>query len=277
MRIPKYWAKGKYPTDAPRPFIAWQWSDTSLQQAQQLADVKAQDIARRFHNGIRLDRYTYDRNPIREEIVRGINNANGNEIGIITRNTYGALVLNAVNAMFIDIDFPDKNALASGIGKLFGSKTPSPDLAYLQKIEQWSQRNPGLGLRVYRTFGGLRCLVTNEIFDPTRDASLALLRQLESDPLYITLCKQQASFRARLTPKPWRCDWRNPPSRFPWDNPRQEQVYRQWENAYNQKSARYTTCRLVKELGRAETHPDVAPILQLHDEMACAVDHRNLA
>ncbi|MBI5034414.1 MAG: hypothetical protein HZB51_28150 [Chloroflexi bacterium] len=277
MRIPKYWAHGKYLLRDKYSFFAWRWSDTSLAEAQQLANDKAREIALKFQNGQRLDRYTYDRNPIREEIIRAIKNDSGKELGILTRNTYGALVLNAASAMFIDIDFPEKNSLANGIGKLFGNKAPSPEQVHLQHVEQWSQKNPAWGLRVYRTFGGLRCLVTNEIFDPTQESSLAVLRELKSDPLYITLCKQQESFRARLTPKPWRCGIHNPPSRYPWDDLRQEQVYRQWENKYNQTSARFATCRLVKQIGRDETHPDVEPILRLHDDMSCAVDNRNLA
>ena len=93
MRIPKYWAHGKYLLRDKYPFFAWRWSDTSFEEAQQLANDKAREIALKFQNGQRLDRYTYDRNPIREEIIQSIKSDNGKELGIITRNTYGALVL----------------------------------------------------------------------------------------------------------------------------------------------------------------------------------------
>jgi hypothetical protein len=285
MRIPKHWAKSASTIEKSggdiRRFVMWRWSDTSVSEAQQAAADALQQTILRFQNDQQLGRYSYGRNPLREEIIQSIKNADGNEIGIITRNGYGALVLNSAQAMFIDIDFPEKSAqeiLAGGIGKLFGKKpVPSPELTYLQNIEQWSKRNPSLGLRIYRTFGGLRCLITNEVFDPTQPSSLDLMRGFQSDPLYLTLCKQQESFRARLTPKPWRCGADQPPSRYPWGDIQQEQRYRQWENTYNQKSALFTTCRLVKELGPAETHPDVEPILRLHDERSCAVDSRNLA
>lgn len=276
MNIPKYWAKGEYASGGDRPFIAWQWSDTSFEQAQQLANDKAREIAIKFQNRQQLDRYSYGRNPLREEIVQSIKNASGNEIGVITRNLYGALVLNAANAMFIDIDFPGKGS-GGGIGKLFGSKTPSQDQVYLQTIEQWAQSHRDWGIRVYRTFGGLRCLITNELFDPTQETSLALMRELQSDPLYVMLCRQQESFRARLTPKPWRCGANQPPSRYPWDSVSQEHRYREWEQAYQRTAARYTTCRLVKEIGDAAPHPDIAPILSVHDEMACSTNNLSLA
>ena len=92
MNIPKYWAKGEYASGGNRPFIAWQWSDTSFEQAQQLANDKAREIAIKFQNRQQLDRYSYGRNPLREEIVQSIKSARGNEIGVITRNLYGALV-----------------------------------------------------------------------------------------------------------------------------------------------------------------------------------------
>lgn len=286
MRIPKYWAKSSGTAENPkgdhRRFVLWRWSDNSVSEAQQSAADALQQTIFRFQSAQNLDRYSYGRNPLREEIIQSIKNADGNEIGIVTRNRYGARVLNSARAMFIDIDFPEKRAgeiLAGGIGKLFGKKpaAPTPEQIYLQNIEQWSQRNPMLGLRVYRTYGGLRCLITNEVFDPTQSASLDLMQSFQSDPLYVTLCKQQESFRARLTPKPWRCGAVEPPSGYPWDNIQQEQRYRQWEQTYHRAIANYTTCRLVKEFGPAETHPDVSPILATHDDMACASGNLKLA
>ena len=83
--------------------------------------------------------------------------------------------------------------------------------------------------------------------------------------------------RARLTPKPWRCGAVTPPSRYPWENLRQEQNYRAWQERYQRAASRYTVCRLVKQLGVDETHPDVAPILAAHDQMACAAGNLGLA
>ncbi len=283
MKIPQYWAKSSSVAENSagefRRFTLWRWSDTSISEAQHLADEAAQQAVLRFQNDQELNRYAYGKNPLREEIIQSVKNADGNQVGMITRNGYGALVLNAMNAMFIDIDFPDSSGDALlGLGKLFGKKPAmSPEQSFMQMVEQWASGYPDLGLRIYRTFGGLRCLVTNQVFDPTQQASLALMHALKSDPLYVTLCKQQSSFRARLTPKPWRCGAEQPPSRYPWDDLNAERQYRDWEYAYERASSLYTTCRLLKHIGANETHPDVAPILNKHDEMACAMGNLKLA
>jgi hypothetical protein len=104
-----------------------------------------------------------------------------------------------------------------------------------------------------------------------------MLRAFESDPLYVRLCQAQACFRARLTPKPWRCGMNTPPSRYPWENYDAEFRYREWEQRYERASAQYSVCKLVKQLGPQEIHPDVAPILALHDRLTGVEDERRLA
>ncbi len=158
--------------------------------------------------------------------------------------------------MFVDIDFAEGKA---------GLKEQEHSLA---SIQQWSARNPGLGLRVYRTYGGLRALVTNELFDPRHESSLAVLRELNADPLYIRLCREQECFRARLSPKPWRCHADKPPSRYPFEDARQEVQYRAWESKYKAAASRYAVCQLLKQFGTPEVRPEIAPVLQAHDE-AC--------
>ena len=52
------------------------------------------------------------------------------------------------------------------------------------------------------------------------------------NPLYRRLCRTQKWFRARLTPKPWRCGFENPPCRWPWPDGRAEARYKDWETRY---------------------------------------------
>jgi hypothetical protein len=52
----------------------------------------------------------------------------------------------------------------------------------------------------------------------------------------------QESFRARLTPKPWRLDVGQPPVKFPFETPDAEGRYRDWERTYESKAAGYATC-----------------------------------
>ncbi len=259
MKIPKYWAQDTMTARSPGgqwfKLELWRWSDLSADDAERAAHARAQELAARVELGETLNRYSYGERPLREEIIRGIGGGSS-EQGVITRNLYGALVLNAPQAMFIDIDFPKDKA---------GLKEQERALA---SIQQWSARNQGLALRVYRTYGGLRALVTNELFDPAQESSLALLRDLSADPLYIRLCREQECFRARLSPKPWRCNAGKPPSRYPFRDARLEVQYRAWERQYEAASSRYAVCQLLKQFGPAEVRPEIAPVLQAHDE-AC--------
>jgi hypothetical protein len=283
MKIPKYWAKSalsaRQPGGGGYRLAVWQWSDVSLADAQQKAADKARELARRVQAGETLNRYAYDQRPLREEALRGLT-ARGQEVGLVTRNKYGAQVLNATQAMFIDIDMKEQElagSLSGQMGRLLGGQAADPAAPYVARVESWARQHPELGLRVYRTYAGLRVLVTSQVFDPTRVESLEILRALGSDPLYVKLCQAQGCFRARLTPKPWRCGLRVPPSQYPFENAAAEARYRQWEQQYLQSSAPYAVCRLVKTLGPAETHPDLVPVVALHDEATRVPEQRPLA
>jgi len=280
MNIPRYWAREIYKMQAPDgqtiSASCWRWSAVSVDDARQQARIGAQQLAGKILNRGYLDRYSYGERPMREEVMQALSNVGNREIALVTRNAYGALVLNAAEAMFIDIDFKDEKP-AGGLGKLFGKAGPTQEETRLEQIEQWARRYPGIGLRVYRTFGGLRCLVTNDVFDPTRDSTLEMLKSADSDPLYLTLCRRQECFRARLTPKPWRLGLGRPPARWPWEDNRGEMKYRGWEQTYNLKAASYTVCKLVKQIGSSLIHPDVEPIVALHDRMACSAQDLKLA
>ena len=271
MKIPKYWAKSTQSVQQPYGgayfLVVWQWSDVSVSDAQRKADDRVREVADKVRAGQELNRYDYGDRPLREEIVQGVTNAAGSEVAIVTRNAYGAQVLNAANAMFIDIDFSEKAASLGGLLRGFGKRAPNPEDQHLERITSWANSHPDVGLRVYRTAAGLRCLITNQTFDPTRSDALEVLRAFESDPLYVRLCKAQECFRARLTPKPWRCNLTPPPWRYPWTSSDVEFRYRSWEQRYDQVSRSYAVCRLIKEFGPRDVHPDITPILSVHDRL----------
>lgn len=286
MKIPKYWAKSTARVRGDRgefDLTFWRWSDASQAEAAQAAQAHARDVASRFTTLADLNRYGYADRPLREEIVEVITGSDGRESAIVTRNSYGALILNAARVMFIDIDFDAKPAArAGGLLGLFrpaGGRggAPSPVDEHLAQIEDWARRHPQFSLRVYRTAGGLRGLITNEQFDPTDSSSIQLLQSFNSDPLYVRLCRAQECFRARLTPKPWRCGTGNPPTRYPWPTPAAEMAQRRWEKKYDQAANGYTTCQLVRELGSANMPSDVARIVALHDQYACRGNNYDLA
>src|SRR5690349_19321500 len=133
MNIPKYWAKSVGTASGNQQtyrLTIWQWSDLSREDAQRKADARVNELVQKAQAGADLQRYPYGQRPLREEIIQVIADSAGRQVGVMTRNTYGAQVLNAANAMFIDIDFPEKDTAAGVSGffqRLRGTPVASQD------------------------------------------------------------------------------------------------------------------------------------------------------
>ena len=215
----------------------------------------------------------YGNRPVREPVVDTFQ-FNGREVAVITRNVYGALVLNAADAMFIDIDLPPPWAEPGAIARLFGKKAPPPDDPNntLERVRGVIATRPDMGLKVYRTPKGFRGLVTDRTYDPCSDEAEQLLAAFHSDSLYIALCRVQACFRARLTPKPWRIGMDTPPRTFPFTDTRNQAVYDAWIDAYDRRITGFAACEPLSDepWGNPVVDPDIAPVLTMHDELACS-------
>jgi len=268
MNFPQFWAKGGHDH-----FTCWPWSNHSVAEARTLANEAARKLAERFASkgGLSNDRYGYANRPMREPVLREFKDATGNMIAAITRNSHGCLVLNTARAMFVDVDLPEPKSSSGGLfGKLFGKKTTTlPNDAQtraLAQAETWAQKNPGWGWRVYRTRAGLRLLATHGLFDPDAASTETAFEALTADPLYRRLCQSQKCFRARLSPKPWRCDVEKPPSRWPWMNAKAEAQFQRWEKKYISACNEFATCDLVATYGNTQIHSDIQAIIRVHDE-----------
>ncbi|HEU0299414.1 MAG TPA: hypothetical protein VFR37_08175 [Longimicrobium sp.] len=331
MLIPRYWSRAEStattPAGKPMRFHVWRGSRSSAAEAQALADEAVQRMAERIRRGEGFpERYTYGDRPLREEVVRELPATPSSDVpdAAITRNSYGALVLNAARAFFIDVDveradgdgpaspgsssaFPGTNPAAaikelvdtlpipggvkSILGGLFGGgggsarpSTPTPPptptdpaSAALGRLRAWISAHPDWRVRVYRTHSGLRYLVTHAIFTPQDPQVQAAMTSLGADPQYVRLCQAQKSFRARLTPKPWRVGMENPPVSFPYEGQAEEGAMREWASRYDRASQGRATCQLVEELGSGTEHPEVAPLRALHDEHTRAASGLPLA
>ena len=184
--------------------------------------------------------------------------------------------------MFVDIDFPQAaNAGTSFFKGLFGRKQKSADVEKEERarkpIDNFIEDNPTWGMRLYRTFAGLRAIVTHDVMDPQSAATLDVLKTLGSDPLYIKLCKAQECFRARLTPKPWRCGCRPNPLRHPITDEKLLVWYERWKEDYDARQAPFATCRFLASLGNPFIHPDALRIVELHDGMTHCSENLPLA
>jgi len=276
MRIPPYWKRATYTGPVPGgksyTFTAWGWSFDSPDEAQDSAEARARRIYEHFTNQQPLDEYPYLDRPMREEIVETFTLGN-KEVAVLTRNRYGALVLNSPSVMFADVDFP-KGKSSSGGGGLFGmfsKPAPAandPAASTIQRVNEWAQQNPQHAFRLYRTAAGLRLLFTDDLYDATDNQTDAMLESLGSDPLYRTLTQKQESFRARLTPKPWRAKCSNPPNRYPWESSSDEQAYRAWENNYAACTRDYKTAELIQVVGPESGDEEIQQIIQIHDQYA---------
>ncbi len=282
MRIPRYWAKVSHSTPAPDGqalhFHAWGWSSESQAAAEAAGRKRAQQIHDRFQKGNIRDskaEYDYLDLPLREEIVDELGPA-GEALAVITRNRYGALILNTPTVFFADIDFPAPRSRGffDAIRLALSSAHRADRLEELRQhtlatVKGWINRHPDRPTRLYRTAAGLRLLMADKTYDPASSETLSLLQELGSDPLYIRLTLKQESFRARLTPKPWRCGVPRYPGHFPFLNDHDAEAARQWRERYTQLSANHRVCDLVSVSGREPTDPAIQLVITLHDRYSC--------
>ena len=277
MQIPHHWAKGTAEGVDPRgkkvAFSCWRWSEASIEEAAARALDAARQILQRLVKGERLDRYAYGTRPLREEILDEHKDPQGNQTAVVTRNSYGCKVLNAAAAMFIDIDLP-KATVRGGLGyflkRILGKVPEAPrghpqEEQILARLERFCQTNAGWGMRVYRTFAGLRCLATHKAMDPGSPATVEILQSLGSDPLYTRLCTVQKCFRARLTPKPWRCGFRANTIRYPYQSEREKSAFEKWDRGYSSAAGNFATCRLLCSIGNSAIDSRIQPIVDFHD------------
>jgi hypothetical protein len=278
MNFPQFWARGRS-----GDFFAWRWSFQTLAEAQSLADQAAQQLANRFRAGDCPPKHGgyYPDRPFREQLMQEIKGKTGGTSGVITRNSYGCLVLNTAQVMFVDVDLPEPEKSGGFFRKLLGKPEPAPPTnpqsEAMTRIENWTRSNSDWGWRIYRTRSGLRLLATQGLVDANSDAANRVFEALGADPLYRKLCNSQNCFRARLTPKPWRCGLRKKPERWPWLEAKHEDRFQKWERQYQNCSANWATCEFVRQIGNPVTHPEVLAILKLHDERTRAESRLQLA
>lgn len=288
MKIPLYWSKATAEdTDRENRKIAfscWRSSDQSPEDAYESALAAAVKALQRIVRGDRSGRYPYAQAPLREEVVQRLSDEDGTLYAAVTRNSYGSLVLNAAAAMFVDVDFPVLSpweSLKYAFARLFKGATPAPDVQHendaKRRWEQFLGERPEWSLRVYRTFAGLRGLVTHELFDPTSEATLAALQTLGADPLYVRLCRLQECFRARLTPKPWRCGHYANRTGWPREETDRQRQFDEWLSTYLSRQTKYATCRYLGTLGSGRIHPEIEILVEIHDKITRCEEPSSLA
>jgi hypothetical protein len=305
MKIPKYWVRANV-TDQNlnrgHPVWAWGWSNHNSEDARQNAVERAKrllayltDSQDNIPEPGRSNQYAYEVCPLREEILQTHHDDQGKPIAIVTRNRYGALVLNAANICFIDIDDPEPSSRGFSFWDrlrfIFSSTAYAQAQAQLKQrtlegVHTWAAQNPTRSFRLYRTAAGLRLLFTDKLYDPLSPEVDALFKQLGSDPLYRTLTRKQECFRARLTPKPWRCGIEPNSLQYPFLAPENNQPanaienspgpqnisaakrqtdFNRWVTDYDNAAKNFAVCTLLQSFGKPDDGHEIQQILTLHD------------
>lgn len=281
MRVARFWARAQA-EEGGYGRGAWGSSDTSLEDAQQVAERRARKmVAEVLHaDDSSLHHYEYQRRDMPEPIVQDVHDATGDRIAAITINRYGANVLNTTRLVFVDVDFPEPSPEPGFVGRLLGRKRPAEDFqgAALSRLSAWAREEAARGARVYKTAGGLRYLLTFPAMAPDGQDTSEVMRELGADPLYARLCQAQGSFRARLSPKPWRIGIRGTPKLTFEKLAEATEPINAWLRNYEQACKGYAVCELVDEVGN--TRPpddDTARLITMHDDLAGVGSNRPLA
>ena len=276
MYFPKYWARGKW-----NSVSAWGWSDESLDKAREAGIERAKKVSQRIEGG-EMNTYGYAHAPLREEILEEIK---GDRIqAIISRNRYGSEILNTDQMIFIDADIsvqaPKRSLMDFILGRnQFNEKEAlvREEKRKLQLLENFAQKNSDFGFRIYRTAAGLRYLVTSHLFTPADPVVKELFTAVDCDPYYTKLCQLQKNFRARLTPKPWRCGLKKPQHFFPIESDEQQEAFSTWKTQYDKEAGKFQTTRFIKTIGSPTVLDEMLPLIEIHDTKTKALKNGALA
>jgi hypothetical protein len=272
MNFARYWSSIEVRVPArfgkPGAVRVWGASNTDAAAAEQAARSRAV-LALAFFAGTAAD-YEYGSDIIREELIEEFFDAAGERLAVITRNRYGALVLNTERVLFGDIDLPSENLLLRLCNRL--GRRARDKHYFLEAMRAFHIEHPEFVFQVYETRAGLRFIVTNREIRPDGPEVELLFQQLQVDRLYTRLCRTQLCFRARLTPKPWRIGLPRPTARFPFSSDLKQRSFNFWLAQYVAKSRNACAARRLERIGSAPLPDAVQRVVDIHDRYACDDD-----
>lgn len=256
MKIYKFWVaeKQRILIDGEEQEITcYGGSNLSTDDARARAKEKSEKIQQKIKGEKHLfDEYEAE---IREEILQIIDDRSA-----ITRNRYGAQVLNVENLLILDIDKPKPS-----FGGLFKKKDTESDKAKIFDMVRKlaiTSKFKDYGFRIYETYQGARVIILGKSFDPREGETKKMMDEFNCDPLYTRLCIKQGCYRARLTPKPYRMKMRAYKVKFPRNEDDHE--FQGWLTNYESESRNFSVCKLIEQIGASHSLNDV---IRLHDDI----------
>jgi hypothetical protein len=280
MHIPRSWTRVETDVESPKfgptHLFAWGWGDDEAAALRE-AETRLSRFADRVRRGESFPPrgYEYGKQPVREEILETIGPADAPR-AVLTRNRYGATVLNAERLLFLDVDLPEGAGAPAFLGKLFGMK--SKEATVLEKLRTALEAANKGAFRIYRTAAGFRALAPAREFDPAGREAQDLMNATGTDPYFVKLCLAQKCFRARLTPKPWRVGLKAPDDKYPRSDPEAEERFEAWLEEYEAASKGFATCRYLETVGKGGfVGADGSDLVDLHDRATRANEALPLA
>jgi len=244
MRVFKYWSIAETTVlinDAPKSISCFGGSNHSESDALNDGHQRLEAVKRRITGTERGKGHDYEAD-IREEPLQWIGDRD-----VITRNRYGAEVLNSTSCIFVDIDEPvfrlwqifrrirSREQKKQAILEFVGRRLKKGDLR-------------DFGIRIYETHSGVRLIIEGKALDPRSKESTNLLRSFHADRLYSTICRKQNCYRARLTPKPYRIKMKPIRLQYPYEEKDRKKIDG-WISEYNSKSQGFASCHIVQVTG----------------------------
>jgi len=262
MYVPRFWTKTKSEIDTKDGkclLVAWGFGDDE-EKARAEAGRRLQRLTQRVTGGkSEPTEYDYGDRPMREEILQVLG-----PDAVVTRNRHGSVVLNAARLLFLDLDRPPAGGLGL-LARLFGRK--DPEAAAIESVRtSLLEAAPAVTFRLYRTAAGMRAIAVDREFDPAGAETQSLMQRTITDPAFMRLCRAQKSFRARLTPKAWRCGCPKPPGEHPRVDERAKREFAAWCQSYEHAIEDHATCRFLETVGPGKTSGKLAPLVQVHDQ-----------
>ncbi|MGP1273123.1 MAG: hypothetical protein ACTS22_07300 [Phycisphaerales bacterium] len=285
MRVHRFWSIARGSAQGPDGVTehrtVWRGSDASQADADALARRAIDEAQRVIRSGDhRAHWYAYERSSRPEPIVQEFVDDEGHRYAAVTVNRWGASVLNTAWLPIVDVDLPQGTEQAGPLKRLLlGWLLEQQDAVRLAGrllvLGKWLGEDAQRGARVYRTKAGVRYILPVSRMDPASEATGAMMQQLKADGLYARLCRAQRSFRARLSPKPWRIGMAGgPPVRVDTVDGASAGA---WLAEYERRSEGFAVCELLETRGPESDDPRVRELIELHDAATGATSGRPLA
>ncbi len=135
-------------------------------------------------------------------------------------------------------------------------------------IQEFMAQNPNWNARLYRTPLGIRMLVTHQTYSASDPIVAECFKKIAADPIYAKMSQRQDCFRARVSPKPWRIGIADRMRGGVWPvEEKKVSERRAWIDRYETASRPYSACAFLESLGSGTIHPDIRPVVELHDRL----------